>query len=44
VKAHNGIGGNERDKLTKEAAEEEDEKTIPYNRVPKTTVASGLEN
>jgi ribonuclease HI len=43
VKAHTGIEGNEKaDKLAKEAAEEEDETTIAYNRVPITTVASGL--
>jgi hypothetical protein len=43
VKAHTAIEGNERaDKLVKEAAEEQDETTIAYKRLPITTVASGL--
>ena len=43
VKAHAGIEGNERaDTLAKEAAQDEDEQNIVYNRMPTTTAATEL--
>jgi len=43
VKAHIGIEGNElADKLAKEAAEDDDELNIVYNRIPIITIATEL--
>ena len=43
VKAHIGIEGNEEaDRLAKEAAQEEDDQNIAYNRIPVTTVATEI--
>ena len=43
VKAHAGIKGNEMaDTLAKEAAQNEDEQNIVYDRIPKTTAATEL--
>jgi ribonuclease HI len=43
VKAHTGIEGNElADQLTKEAAEDDSELNIVYNRIKITTVATDL--
>ena len=43
VKAHAGIKGNEMaDTLAKEAAQNEDEQNIVYDRKPKTTAATEL--
>jgi hypothetical protein len=43
VKAHFGIEGNELvDKLANEAAEDEGELNIVYNRIPITTIATEL--
>jgi len=43
VKAQNGIEGNElADKLAKEAAEDDGELNIVYNRKPITTIATEL--
>jgi ribonuclease HI len=43
VKAHTGIEANElADQLAKEAAEDDGELNIVYNRVPITTVATDL--
>jgi hypothetical protein len=40
---HTGIGGNElADKLAKEAAGDDSELKIVYNRIPVTTVATDL--
>jgi hypothetical protein len=43
VKAHTGIEGNElANKLAKEAAEDDGELSVVYNRIPITTVATNL--
>jgi hypothetical protein len=43
VKAHIGIEGNAaEDNLAKEAAQEENDRNIVYNRVPATTVATEI--
>jgi hypothetical protein len=43
LKAHNGIDGNELAyKLAKEAAEDDGERNIVYNRIPITTIATEL--
>jgi hypothetical protein len=43
VKAHNGIEGNEKtDKFAKEAAQDEDDQNIVFDRIRVTTVASDI--
>jgi len=43
VKAHNGIEGNElADKIAKDAAEDDSELIIVYNRIPITTIRTEL--
>jgi hypothetical protein len=43
VKAHTGIEGNElADTLTKEAAEDDEERNIVYDRIPISTIATSI--
>jgi hypothetical protein len=45
VKAHNGIEGNEvADTLTKEAAQDEEDRNFVYDRIPISTIASSVKD